>query len=198
MKLAIPIMLSYKMKASAIQSKLRDVPVSELAVEKRRLWEEQHAVAAPMIASMYTELGGLHNKAAQDVATSAACLRTYDLCTLREEEVGFLSEEFQLRATSAPVEVHTLVLWFDVEFSERFCAEEAVTLSNSPHAAPTHWAQTVLHLREPVALGETDALRGVVSVSRRDGRGIDVTVRVRAHGADGRPAGAEQTLVYEI
>ena len=91
--------------------------------------------------------------AAADVVTGAACLRAYDLCALREEEVGFLSEEFELRPGSAPAEVHTLVLWFDVEFSERFCAEEAVRLSTSPLAAPTHWAQTVLHLREPVPLG---------------------------------------------
>ena len=40
-----------------------------------------------------------------------------------------------------------MVIWFDVEFSRRFCSQQPVTLSTSPFAAPTHWAQTVLPLR---------------------------------------------------
>ena len=50
------------------------------------------------------------------------------------------------------MEAHALVLWFDTEFSARSCAERPVTLSTSPHAPQTHWAQTVLTLRQPVLL----------------------------------------------
>ena len=53
---------------------------------------------------------------------------------------------------AGPVMCHGIVLWFDTEFSARFCKEAPVTLSTSPHERQTHWAQTMLHFPEPVAL----------------------------------------------
>ena len=53
---------------------------------------------------------------------------------------------------AGPVMCHGIVLWFDTEFSARFCEEAPVTLSTSPHERQTHWAQTMLHFPEPVAL----------------------------------------------
>ena len=96
--------------------------------------------------------------------------------------------------------MHTLVLWFDVGFSARFCAEDEVTLSTSPGSAPTHWAQTVLHLREPISLGPGGSVRGVASVSRsrESRRSIDISVRVRGYTAEGQPTGGEQTLIYDV
>lgn len=38
--------------------------------------------------------------------------------------------------------MHALVLWFDTEFSDRFCKEKPVLLTTSPHEGQTHWAQT--------------------------------------------------------
>lgn len=43
-------------------------------------------------------------------------------------------------------ECHAFVVWFDVEFSNRFCKRNAVKLSTSPFAKQTHWAQTLLPL----------------------------------------------------
>ena len=137
-----------------------------------------------------------------DIVTGEATLRSYDLTVLREEDVGFLSEEFSLANAdgAGTAEVHTLVLWFDVGFSARFCAEDEVTLSTSPGSAPTHWAQTVLHLREPISLGPGGSVRGVASVSRsrESRRSIDISVRVRGYTAEGQPTGGEQTLIYDV
>ena len=74
MKLAVPIVLSYKMAASTIAGKVRDgethiaqyvlggclsfdldnlpAPADVAGDLKLRLWNEQHANAAPMIAAM--------------------------------------------------------------------------------------------------------------------------------------------------
>ena len=52
---------------------------------------------------------------------------------------------------------HALVLWFDADFSARVCAAAPVRLSTSPLGEPTHWAQAVLALRHPVALGRAGA-----------------------------------------
>jgi len=52
---------------------------------------------------------------------------------------------------------HALLLWFDADFSARVCAAAPVRLSTSPLGEPTHWAQAVLALRHPVALGPAGA-----------------------------------------
>ena len=68
-----------------------------------------------------------------------------------------------------PVMVHGVVLWFDTLFSERFSAETPGALSTSPHERQTHWAQTMLHFPEPIALnppGGCETARG--DETRRD------------------------------
>jgi len=62
-----------------------------------------------------------------------------------EEQLSNLAFKFNLRR-------YSVVLWFDTAFSARFCADEAVVLSTSPFARATHWAQTMMHFPEPVAL----------------------------------------------
>ena len=50
-----------------------------------------------------------------------------------------------------------MVVWFDTEFSARFCAERPVVLSTSPHAPATHWAQTLFYFK--VLSQRADGLR---------------------------------------
>ncbi len=85
------------------------------------------------------------------ILTDAAEVHSLDLTTCTAADTAF-TREFRVLASAtasgkpAPA-VHAIVLWFDTHFSERFCAQHPVTLSTSPHAPPTHWAQTVLMLR---------------------------------------------------
>ena len=85
----------------------------------------------------------------KQILTDAAEVHSLDLTTCTAADTDF-TREFRLLASAAgqagPA-VHAVVLWFDTHFSERFCAQLPVTLSTSPHAPPTHWAQTVLMLR---------------------------------------------------
>lgn len=52
-----------------------------------------------------------------------------------------------VQSCSGPQECHAFVLWFDTDFSLRFCKEHPVKLSTSPYTPQTHWCQTVLVLR---------------------------------------------------
>ena len=77
-------------------------------------------------------------------------------------------------AVDSPVMVHGVALWFDTEFGARFCAECAPTLSTSPHERQTHWAQTMLHLPEPIALippGSEEAASGAETSGKVGTRG---------------------------
>lgn len=46
-----------------------------------------------------------------------------------------------------------VVLWFDTGFTSRFCRETPAVLSTSPYTPKTHWSQTILTFREPIAIG---------------------------------------------
>ena len=71
---------------------------------------------------------------------------------MKAEDQDF-SAEFSLSSSATePTECHAIVLWFDTDFSARHCMEAPTRLSTSPRQTPTHWAQTVLVLKEPVVL----------------------------------------------
>ncbi|CAI6000833.1 unnamed protein product [Closterium sp. NIES-64] len=172
-----------------------------------------------------------------DIVTSTATIKHFDLCTVAVLDLDFTSEfcitptlptssaagpapaDSPAAATPAspasasPALCYGLALWFDTAFSARFCSAKPVLLSTSPFCTPTHWAQTLLTFREPIALapaaqstaavliGETPPLgtgavgsegrpavevRGRVSVVRASKhRSIDISVEVVAVGADG-------------
>ncbi|KAF6259626.1 S-adenosyl-L-methionine-dependent methyltransferase [Scenedesmus sp. NREL 46B-D3] len=90
--------------------------------------------------------------------------------------------------SSETVEVAALVLWFDVEFSARFCKEHPVTLSTSPHAPVTHWAQALLPLAAPVMLGPGQALRCRLSMARSRARHRSLDISLEYSGPGGQTA----------
>eukprot|EP00850_Spirogloea_muscicola_P015658 SM000122S25765 [mRNA] locus=s122:162506:166151:- [translate_table: standard] len=107
----------------------------------------------------------------EDVVTTCCQIQSFDLTTIQLDDVDFTSF-FQVELkdlSAAPSQpgapasnVNTpsanigwcygLVVWFDASFSERFCCEKATLLTTSPFAKRTHWAQTILTFKEPIAL----------------------------------------------
>ena len=84
-------------------------------------------------------------------------------------------------AGTGPVMCHGVVLWFDTAFSARFCKEKAVVLSTSPYERQTHWAQTMLHFPEPIALrpaGEVEAGDAGAAPGSRENPAAAIKVRV--------------------
>lgn len=116
-----------------------------------------------------------------------------DLATMTADQQDFTAT-FQLTAAAAAaaagsssgasidgsVTMAALVLWFDVEFSKRFCRDHPVTLSTSPSAEVTHWAHAVLPLATPVSLsrGASVSCRLSMARSRSKHRCLDISLEV--------------------
>ncbi|KAK7322617.1 hypothetical protein VNO77_26006 [Canavalia gladiata] len=101
----------------------------------------------------------------QDLVTSSVILQTFDLATMKPNEVDFTATAtLELKpSVSENEETHLnsktccwcygVVLWFDTGFTSRFCQETPAMLSTSPYTPRTHWSQTILTFREPIAMG---------------------------------------------
>lgn len=147
--------------------------------------------------------------------------QTFDLATMKPEEVEFtatielepkLGDDHADSTTGSEAKkkknwCYGLLLWFDTCFTSRFCKEAPTVLSTSPYTPKTHWSQTILTLREPIALavGKADFEKcgggGVVGTdecpaSRMESRisivrapqhrSIDISMEVAVVGMDGR------------
>jgi len=135
------------------------------------------------------------------LTTSGAQVCELDLATCSIADTEFTTE-FSLSAKDGRVgeETHGIVLWFDTEFSKRFCADLAVMLSTSPDAKKTHWVQTMLHFREPITLGDqaTDSIVGRISMvkSKSRPRAYDVSLEYRVKNASGE--GPTRIALYAL
>ncbi|CAJ2638768.1 unnamed protein product [Trifolium pratense] len=101
----------------------------------------------------------------QDLVTGSTILQTFDLATMKPHEVDFTATASLEPKLSASEEERThlnsktcclcygVVLWFDTGFTTRFCQETPTVLSTSPYTPKTHWSQTILTFREPIAIG---------------------------------------------
>ena len=104
-----------------------------------------------------------------------------------------------------PIMCHGVVVWFDTSFSERFCKEKPVVLSTSPHSERTHWAQTMLHFSEPVALvphgsfwwGKDQPKRGLVGTRTNPAKGINIRIGMAKCKEEERARGLDISLEYE-
>ncbi|XP_021299978.1 probable protein arginine N-methyltransferase 3 [Herrania umbratica] len=97
-----------------------------------------------------------------DLVTNAALLQSFDLATMKPDEVDFTAiTELEAKLDSLAsnridlkqaTSCYGIVLWFETGFTSRFCKETPTVLSTSPCTPKTHWKQTILTFREPIAM----------------------------------------------
>lgn len=143
-----------------------------------------------------------------DLVTNSGTLQHFDITTMKPDEVDFTAKVELEPKSDNPSSDSTLcygvVLWFETGFTNRFCKETPVVLSTSPYTPKTHWSQTILTFREPIAIAskklnaETSSAIGTVgcpassiqlriSIARgTEHRSIDISLEAAAALPDGR------------
>ncbi|KAK2989873.1 hypothetical protein RJ640_015205 [Escallonia rubra] len=149
-----------------------------------------------------------------NIVTNTAVLQTFDLVTMKPEEMDFTamielkpkldcpSNDFSLE--SKTTWCYGVVLWFETCFTARFCKDMPTVLSTSPYTPKTHWSQTILTFRDPIAIvsgqpfAEKSAAVGTEScpavkvlsrisiVRAPQHRSIDISVEMAGVALDGR------------
>ncbi|ERN08006.1 hypothetical protein AMTR_s00012p00256080 [Amborella trichopoda] len=128
------------------------------------LWEDLHGFDKSCIGKEVTEdaaqLPIVDIVDSQTLVTDPCVLRIFDLVTMRREDMDFtanfeLTPKSQNSPSSSPntaIWCYGVVLWFDTGFTSRSCKETPTILSTSPFGPKTHWSQTLLTFKEPIAL----------------------------------------------
>mmetsp|Transcript_10203 Transcript_10203/g.62214 ORF Transcript_10203/g.62214 Transcript_10203/m.62214 type:complete len:565 (+) Transcript_10203:2826-4520(+) len=163
--------------------------------------------------------GALHRASVEVVnpahlITDACAFHTIDVALDEKDKLEF-SAPFQIErlpkeegrggrekvySCHHPLECHVLVLWFEAHFTARFCRERPVTLSTSPLAEPTHWAQVALTLAHPVLLtDDVVGIQGTITFSknRENRRSVDIVVKYAGVRRDGSTS-EQHTQLFDI
>ena len=142
----------------------------------------------------------------EHIGTTETEILRLDLCKCSVKDTEF-SAEFKLDALEDATKdqsqtVYGIVLWFDTEFSSRFCRENPVVLSTSPKEPKTHWVQTALHFPEPLVLDNTSAsgIKGRISMAKSTEhvRGYDISLESYPIDPSGKACGKVQTRLYRL
>ncbi|EYU42922.1 hypothetical protein MIMGU_mgv1a002861mg [Erythranthe guttata] len=148
------------------------------------------------------------------IVTTTKVLQNFDLVSMQPKQMDFTAEidlEPKLVSTSnnptnskpEPTWCYGVVVWFETGFTDRFCRENPVNLSTSPYEPSTHWSQTVLTFREPIAMasisdGEKSGEVGtsdcpavriharISAVRASKHRSIDISMELTGFGAEGQ------------
>lgn len=157
--------------------------------ERLSYWDDVHGIdMKPMKQRMVDELTEVALVEVVDekkIITNRSEVIVYDLNTCKDEELDF-EAPFELRLTdsasnSESIEVHQLVVSFDIDFSVPDTT--AVTFSTGCQSTPSHWKQAVLwfdpmHNCPVLNREKKDTMKGRFRMKRnaKNHRAIDMAV----------------------
>ena len=129
---------------------------AEYKSEKITWWDSVYGFDMSCIGKMALSEPLVDCVDADQIATHAALLKTFDLKTMRKEDASF-EASFAL-ATARKDYVHAFVAYFDIEFAD---GHKPLVFSTGPRSRATHWKQTVFYLKETLVVHPNEVIKGV-------------------------------------
>ncbi|KZT21407.1 S-adenosyl-L-methionine-dependent methyltransferase [Neolentinus lepideus HHB14362 ss-1] len=110
----------------------------------------------------------------KSVVTDPCLIKHIDLRTVTKEQLAFTAP-FTLTATRNDY-IHAFLAWFDISFE---CTHKKIKFSTGPHAAYTHWKQTVFYTPSTITISAGDKIEGTLTCSpnKRNNRDLDITMK---------------------
>ncbi|KAG8464696.1 hypothetical protein KFE25_010064 [Diacronema lutheri] len=137
---------------------------------------------------------------AESALSGQATFRTIDIMTVRDEELDF-NAPFELLVT-ADGTLRTFVASFETAFEPPDGAAgcSVVELKTGMLDPPTHWKQTLFHLKQPVDVHAGEVVRGLIAVARlgEGRRDLDVSITFSVMRADGHVAVEERSQLWQV
>mmetsp|Transcript_43443 Transcript_43443/g.100542 ORF Transcript_43443/g.100542 Transcript_43443/m.100542 type:complete len:564 (-) Transcript_43443:307-1998(-) len=137
---------------------------------------------------------------AESALSEQMTFHTIDIMTVKDEELDF-NAPFELVITSAGT-LRTFVSSFETIFDPPAGVEgcEVVWLKTGMSDEPTHWKQTLFHIKEPVAVEVGETVRGRISCARlgEGRRDLDFSITWGVVRADGGVRVQERSQLWQV
>lgn len=126
---------------------------------------------------------------------SAVCRYVIDFSTITNEELKEFDVPLAFDCIDEPVIVHGLGGWFDLSFLQDEDDADAITvqqntMTTSPFAPATHWAQVRMLFPEPLALNAGQRVLGTLHFKANESRSYNITANLEVPQADDVKASA--------
>eukprot|EP00834_Sanchytrium_tribonematis_P007275 NODE_636_length_5161_cov_0.504544.p2 type:complete len:366 gc:universal NODE_636_length_5161_cov_0.504544:2446-3543(+) len=117
---------------------------------------------------------------ANAVSTKSCTMMDINLYTVTAEDLKDINLKFKIHATRNDM-AHAFVVWFDTFFQ----LDKEISFSTSPFAKYTHWKQSILYTKEPMALLKDDVIEGTIHIepSKKSGRDLLISGKWDWQGA---------------
>jgi protein arginine N-methyltransferase 1 len=124
--------------------------------------------------------------------------RTIDIMTVTDEELDF-NASFELVIIRDGI-LRTFIGSFETIFEPPVADGQLVELKTGMADPPTHWKQTLFHVKEPTDVKATDSVRGLIAVARlgEGRRDLDVSITWSVVGADGQVRVKERSQLWQV
>ena len=152
------------------------------ANDRLGFWADVYGFNMACIADELLKEASVEVVPAEALLSSPARFATIDVTSVADAELDF-SAPYRLEVTSAGT-LRSFVLHFDTIFDYSALGGQRTSFTTSCEDTPTHWKQTALYLKEPVAVGVGDVITGKVYLSRglEYKRGYDISLDVELNG----------------
>jgi len=146
--------------------------------DRLAFWSDVYGFTMDNLAEISRKEASVEVVPPETLLTEATTFKTLDAGSVQEQDLDFTAS-FQLVATKDGT-VRSLVVHFDTFFD---CASQGggcSSFTTGSLGVPTHWKQTVLYLRAPLAVVEGDRISGMIGGVRAPAyaRGYDISATV--------------------
>lgn len=146
-------------------------------------WDDVHGLDMSMVTESSLKSSVIMPVRYDKVVTNSCMMKSFDLYSVRKEDLSFKAP-FKIKARRKD-RIDAFVTHFNVEFTK---CHTKTGFSTSPHSHPTHWQQTIFHLKDFINVKQNDVIYGEFSMrpKQMSHRSIDITIRIY-YESEGHP-----------
>lgn len=121
---------------------------------------------------------------AEMVATSSMMIKSYDIMSISKDDLALEETQFSLRGLRDNY-VHAFCTYFNAVFDIPG-APRPLVLPTGPFNKQTHWKQTIMYIRDVIAIRESELINGTIKISydKKNPRNLDIDIDYAFSGSE--------------
>lgn len=110
------------------------------------------------------------------LCTTESCILDLDLMKCTKKDLDF-SNKYKVKSLKDGY-LNGFVIWFDTSFT---FGEKPVILTTHPERPTTHWKQTIVYLKDDIALKKDEEVSGTILIKKNEKNPRDLDIKLSYH-----------------